>query len=223
MALQRSLGHLALLMMILLCTAMAGRSGAAAPTADDSVYLPMVLRTGHLLDADQAVGGHSLEEAARRTAAFNATRDPANYPAGLPYEILSTSGSTAFTVAPGTFFYVPIVYVSDSPPIIGTFPDTASGAEAYFFGATQVGGHDCFIEVDGVRYELGAAYLAGPITTDPLPDGGGTHYMVLAAFMYPLPPGAHTVVIGGTFDGEALVKAYGEPVEFTITYTIQVL
>jgi hypothetical protein len=44
---------------------------------------------------------------------------------------------------------------------------------------------------------LGAAYLAGPVTTAPLPDGGGTHILTVGAFLSPLSPGQYTVSISG--------------------------
>lgn len=139
---------------------------------------------------------------------------------GLPYVILNTSGNRTFTVDTDTYFYAPIAYVNDSPPILGAFPGSPSEAATYFFDPAQIGAHDCFIDIDGTRYSIGPAYLAGPVTTAPMPDGGGTHYIVLAAFMRPQPPGSHTVSMGATFDGAAVVAAYGAPVQFVITYEV---
>lgn len=209
-----------MLLPILIVAGILIGSAAAAPTATNSIYLPLVRGPAHLLAADQAVGGHSLTDAALITAQFNASLDPGRYPTGLPYQILNTSGDRIFTVGAGTYFYVPIAYISDSPPILGDFPDSADEAKRYFVDPAQIGAHDSFIDVDGTRYAIGPAYLAGPVTTAPLPDGGGTHYMVLAAFMRPLPPGPHTVSMGATFDGAAVLAAYGAPVQFVITYEV---
>ncbi|NCC34430.1 MAG: hypothetical protein EOM24_20810 [Chloroflexia bacterium] len=110
--------------------------------------------------------------------------------------------------------------IDDSPPILGDFPDNPDEAKLYFVDPAQIGAHDGFIDVDGTRYAIGPDYLAGPVTTAPLPTGGGTHYMVLAAFMRPLPVGAHTVSMGITFDGAVVLEAYGGPVEFVITYEV---
>jgi hypothetical protein len=209
-----------MLLPILIVAGILIGSAAAAPTADNTTYLPFVVGSGHLLRADQSVGGHSLTDAALITAQFNASLDPGRYPTGLPYQILNTSGDRTFTVVSNTYFYIPIAFVDDSPPILGDFPNSPDEAKLYFFDPAQVGAHDSFIDVDGTRYAIGPAYLAGPVTTEPLPTGGGTHYMVLAAFMHPLPPGIHLVSMGATFDGAAILEAYGGPVEFVVTYEV---
>jgi hypothetical protein len=211
-----------MLLPILIVVGMLIGSAAATPSATNSIYLPLVRGPAHLLAADQAVGGQSLTDAALITAQFNASGDPGRYPPGLPYQILNTSGDNTFMVQSDTYFYIPIAFVNDSPPILGNFPNSADEAKLYFFDPAQIGAHDCFIDVDGTRYAIGPAYLAGPVTTAPLPDGGGTHYMVLAAFMRPLPPGNHTVSMGATFDGAAVLEAYGEPAEFVVTYEVNV-
>jgi hypothetical protein len=211
-----------MLLPILIVVGILIGSAAAAPAADNTTYLPLVFGSGHLLPADHSVGGHSLTDAALITAQFNASGDPDRYPTGLPYQILNTIGDRIFMVKAGTYFYVPIAYISDSPPILGDFPVNADEAKRYFVDPTQIGAHDSFINVNGTQYAIGPDYLAGPVTTAPLPDGGGTHYMVLAAFMPPLPPGSHTVSLGATFDGAAVVKAYNGPVQFVMTYEVHV-
>jgi hypothetical protein len=219
-------GHIgrlfAVLALLFAVTSSQGGTAASAPLDQDSrIYLPLLSRSqGPILDASIALGGFSLEEVARRTAAFNVTLDPALYPEGLPFTILNTGGDRRFVVAPGTYFYIPIGFVDDSPPIIGAFPADASGAQAYFFGPTQLGGHDFSITIDGVVHPLGPAYLAGPVTTDPLLDGGGTHYMAIAAFMAPLAVGAHEVTLQGEFSGDAVVALFGGVYPITITYTV---
>jgi hypothetical protein len=62
-----------------------------------------------------------------------------------------------------------------------------------------------------------------PILGDfPLADGGGTHYMTLAAFLTPLTPGTHTVAIEGDFSGLAVLNFFHAPVDFVLTYTVNV-
>lgn len=211
-----------LLLPILIVAGALIASVSAAPAADNTTYLPLVVGPGHLLPEAQTVGGHSLTDAALITAQFNVSLDPGRYPAGLPYQILNTSGDRIFNVKPGTYFYVPLAYIDDSPPILGAFPGSPGEAAAYVFSPAQLGAHDCFIDIDGTRYAIGPAYLAGPVTTAPLPDGGGTHYLVLAAFLRPLPPGGHTVTMGATFDGAMVLAAYGGPWQFVITYEVNV-
>jgi hypothetical protein len=130
------------------------------------------------------------------------------------------SGSNAFTVQPGMSFFVPVFNVDDSPPVIGTFPTTTAGAQRYLFDPAQLGGRDFQIVIDGTTTPLGPSYVAGPVTTAPLPDGGGTHAITLGAFLSPLTPGTHTVTIGGGIFG-ALVPTIG--VDFLrISFTYQI-
>lgn len=119
------------------------------------------------------------------------------------------SGSNTFAVRPGTLSFLPVFNVDDSPPVIGTFPTTNEQAKQYFFDPSQLGGRDFTVTVDGTTTPLGAAYVAGPETTPPLPDGGGTHVITLGAFLAPLPPGHHTISIGGGVFGAALLPAAG--------------
>lgn len=222
MCTRRALWHLASAPLVLLLIGLLAGGAAAAPAATSTLYLPMLSGPGHLIPPERSVGGHSLEQAARLTAAYNVTLDPARLPQGLPYVILNATPGRVFSAPAGTSFYVPVAYADDSPPIVGAFPASASATAAYFFGRDQLGAHDCYIEVDGLRYGLGPAYLSGPVTTDPLPDGGGTHYLTLAAFLAPLAPGDHSVSIGGTFDGDAVIQVYGAPVTGASTYIVVV-
>jgi hypothetical protein len=130
--------------------------------------------------------------------------------------------SNAFTVGQGKMFYVPLLYIDDSPPILGDFPDDLndrSELEAYVFGSEQMGIDLLQIIVDGEVTDLGPEYVVG-VTTPPLPDGGGTHYIVPAAVVGPLSPGMHTVVIRNHVSGAAV----GGPPGFSFegTYTINV-
>jgi hypothetical protein len=209
------------LLALLVVGVLAG-AAAAAPAAQSRVYLPLLARQSPLLPPGQVVGGHTLEDAARATAAYNVSLRPNLYPKDLPYQSLNNEGGGAYVVPADRYFYVPVAYADDSPPILGAFPADRSATAAYFFGKDQLGAHDCFITVDGIREGIGAEYLVGPVTTDPLPDGGGTHYLTLAAFLRPLPRGMHTVVIGSAFDGAAVVQMFGAPLQGETTYTVVV-
>ena len=94
---------------------------------------------------------------------------------------------------------------------------------SYFFDPSQVGGRDFAITIDGHPTPIGPSYLAGPITTAPLQDGGGTHIITLGAFVHPLAPGSHTIAISGGVFGSEIPQAY--PFSFLeqdITYTVTV-
>jgi hypothetical protein len=66
--------------------------------------------------------------------------------------------------------------------------------------------------------------VAGPVLTPPLLDGGGTHFISLAAFLTPLSVGTHTVTIQGRLAGDAFVVTTGlQFFEFTVTYEVQVV
>ena len=143
-------------------------------------------------------------------------------PADFPFQLLYTTPGNSFTVKPGTQFYVPIAFVDDSPPILGDFPSDPSGAQNYFFGASELGGNNFAIVVDGKRTSIGPSYLVGPVATPPLSDGGGTHYIVLAAFLTPLSPGSHTVTIEGQFSGKVIIDLLGDSFSFSTSYTVKV-
>lgn len=68
------------------------------------------------------------------------------------------------------------------------------------------------VTIDGTRTSLTQAYLSGPVlqSTPPLADGGGTHELVVAAYVAPLPVGTHSVTISGVFDGPYLAITYPE-------------
>lgn len=168
--------------------------------------------------------GYSLAQAAEASAAFNAgTRNPNTLP-DLPFQVLYLPpGQTenTFVVKPGTSFYVPLEGIDDSPPILGDFPADVSNqedVEDYVFDPQELGGSSFTITVDGNITELGPDYVAG-VTTEPLPDGGGTHYIAIAAFLTPLPKGKHTVTIAGAFDGAAF-DPFGGGFSYEITYTV---
>jgi hypothetical protein len=132
---------------------------------------------------------------------------------------------TTFTVYAGTMFYVPMITVDDSPPILGNFPVNSSGAENYFQSPDQLGAKGWRITVDDDTTAIGAAYFAGPVVQQnpPLLDGGGTHIFILGVFLTPLPVGTHTITVQGKFDGAAVLAALGSPFVEDFSYTVVVV
>jgi hypothetical protein len=162
---------------------------------------------------------YSLSDAAKATAVFN-TGDHSGTPPNLPFQMLFTTSDNTFTVPAGTAFYVPLLAIDNSPPVIGDFPSRPAQASAYFFGSSELGGHDFSIAVDNISTNIGPDYLVGPVTTQPLPDGGGTRYIVLAVFLGPLTTGEHSVTINTHLSGSAIIALFGTSIDFTTTYTV---
>jgi hypothetical protein len=97
---------------------------------------------------------------------------------------------------------MPLIGVDDSPPFpsnLLTFPTTPEEALHFFFDV--LGAQNCVITVDGRSTAVGPEFLAGPVTTQPLPDGGGTHIISLAVFLTPMSVGLHTVSFSGQLEG----------------------
>ena len=60
------------------------------------------------------------------------------------------------------------------------------------------------------------------MTTPPSPSGGGTHFLLLGAFLGALAPGTHTIAVSGGVFG-ALVNATGIAYEHEdLTYRVTV-
>ena len=194
---------------------------------------------GDVLPAAATSHGFSLTDMTAATALFNTdNNDLSQYPQ-TPFQILFVdrntqmftfvdggvviTGTNQFTVPAGTSFYVPVGFVDDSPPILGTFPTDPSMVADYIFGQDQVGMKNLQIIVDGRVTPIGSAYAAGPVQTPPLFDGGGTHIINVGAFLTPLSPGTHTVTIAGEFSGVLVQQASGLAFEqFSLTYTVTV-
>src|SRR5262249_27247836 len=154
-------------------------------------------------------------------AYFSTSGNDLDFYPDTPFQILYISDTNSFTVRPGTMFFVPVVFIDDSPPILGAFPTDADDIAAYVFGADQLGDHDLQIVVDGKATTLGPGYAAGTHAPGLL-DGGGSNFIQIGAFLTPLSRGTHTVTIRGTFDGDAILDFFGGPFSFAITYTVVV-
>ena len=192
---------------------------------------------GNVLPPTAKPNGYSLTDIAKATAFF-ATRGPGdpnvpNDPNGrresnepnVPFQILYDSNinvpHNTFSVRPGTMLYVPIFLVSDSPPPTGNFPDLGDPdliTDYIFDDKKQLHAELIQIDVDGKKTSItrdGPPYIVG-VTTEPLADGGGTHYITAAVFLTPLTKGTHTVTIRAKFTGDAV----GGLFEFEIPYTV---
>jgi hypothetical protein len=129
---------------------------------------------------------------------------------GCGWSFLDNGGvANHFEVSADQPFFVPVDNADDSPTIAGDFPTTERGAKRYVFDHRQLGGRDFAVIIDGRRTSLGPAYVAGPVETAPLFDGGGTHMITIGAFIGPMSPGTHTVRITGGYYGDAIEDTYG--------------
>ena len=154
---------------------------------------------GNVLPPDARPKGYSLSDIAVATAAYNV--DMSATPPKVPFEILV--GDT--TVKSGTMFYLPIFFADDSPPVAPDFPTDIDDEDAIADFLYNTAGVEAFVvQVDREITILDDDYIRG-VKTKPLPDGGGTHYIVAAAFLTPLSPGKHSVGIGGVINGESVV------------------
>jgi hypothetical protein len=200
-------------------------SGTSAPAGPSGILPPSATPLGY-----------SLTDMTKEVAQFTTSGNQAAYYPNTPFQILytqqtqsefigpcapvytgkcgeasfdpSTGPAGTFTVKPGTMFYVPIANSDDSPPVIAPYPTTPEQAKAYFFNPLTGGGKDISITIDGKTTPLGPAYVAGPVTTAPLQDGGGTHIVTVGVFMPPLTPGSHTVEMKATQSSPAIRAAY---------------
>jgi hypothetical protein len=135
-----------------------------------------------------------------------------------------SSGCNTFNVKAGTEFFVPLLGVDDSPPVLGTFPKDEEGAIPYFFDSKDYGGRDFVITVDCRSTRIGHGFLAGPVQTPPLLDGGGTHFIQLGAFLTPLSLGLHVITIQGEFAGDGVLLTYGiSCLEEIFSYFVEVV
>jgi hypothetical protein len=162
---------------------------------------------GNVLPANATPNAYSLWDMAALTAVDNVG---GSLTPNVPFETL-VGGISAYTVSSDTTLYVPLIYTDDSPPVFSPPPFPADisnqSADAQYLDAVLLatyGVSGLFLDVDGNTTPITDDYVTGA-TTAPLPDGGGTHYIVSAAFLSPFAPGQHTVDIGGYINGSAQV------------------
>lgn len=214
--------------------ALAGAALMASPAWSASA----AVNGGNVLPATAQPQGWNLAKMTGALALFTTSGNNLAYYPDTPFQVLHydpgtlqaeivdgglhTTGSNTFTVKPGTSFFVPVFNADDSPPVVGTWPATHEQAVGYFFDPAQLGARGLQITVDGKAAPLGPAYLAGPVTTAPLLDGGGTHILTVGAFLSPLTPGRHTVSVNGGLFGSDISNTYGltfidEDISYTVT------
>jgi hypothetical protein len=167
---------------------------------------------GNVLPSTAKPKGTSLSEMATATAAFNVGNRTQGQEPNTPFQILYVdvvTGNSTYTVKTGTMFYLPVFYNDNSPPVIGNFPDVTDKAALNFynFDPSQVGIRSLEVEVDGKVTSLDAGYVVG-VKTPPLPDGGGTSYIIAAVFLSPLTKGTHQVTFRFYAQGTALIPFY---------------
>jgi hypothetical protein len=161
-----------------------------------------------------------LDTAATLLAKFSdGSNDPRFLPS-TPFQVIYDNGSDVFNLKTGTRLFVPILYINDSPPVIGTYPSDKSGLAFYYFDPTQIGIEGAQIEVDGNVTDIGPDYI-GAVFDVALPNGG-SNCTELGAFLTPLAKGTHTITIRMAVRGEEFVNVYGSPITFELTYTVNV-
>ena len=180
------------------------------------------LAGGNVVPAQAQAKGYSLTKLATATAAFNVT-DHSGTPPNVPFQMLVWRGDNEpFHVRPGTMLYVPILYNSDSPPVVGNYPDVTDRAALldYWYSQEEFGVVYTNITVDGQVTSLGPDYLVGVKFAQPLPDTA-MQYMTVAAVLTPLTKGQHTVEISALATGDA-IKALtgGADYQFSVVYTV---
>lgn len=219
---------LALLACFTALPAIAGM-GVTAPAPQDE-HDKHGGRSARVLPAFAEPHGYSLTDMARITAAFN-VGDHSEAPPRLvggsgKFQMLFTTETNTFTVKHNTTLYVPLWVSDDSPPVVGNFPDVTNrhAVLRYIYGHRQMGLQYSTITIDGKDYSLDKDYVSA-IKVPPLPDGEGTGYIVMAAFIKHLKRGQHTVEISASFTGDALAPwCQSLPVPFctdSLTFTIK--
>jgi hypothetical protein len=182
-----------------------------APTA-------VLAEGGNVLPGPAKPRGYSLSDMAKATAFFNTGHQDLKLYPDTPFQILyippgtKENKSPSFEVRPGTMLYVPILTVTDSPPVAGDFPnvDLRQAVLHYVYSQTELGTVYIQIVVDGTVNSLGSDYVVG-VGNVKLGDGPGGiqeprigSYIVFAAFLTPLNKGIHYVTIQGHLTGVAV-------------------
>ncbi|HEX2046332.1 MAG TPA: BTAD domain-containing putative transcriptional regulator [Acidimicrobiales bacterium] len=191
--------------------------------------------TGPVMPADECPHGFSLGEVAAAVSSFQLNGNDPKYLPDTPFQILHLqdvnveivgggmlgTGDRSFTVAAGTVCFVPIWVIDDRPPVTPGFPSTASSAAAWFFDPAHSGGRDFQIVVDGRSTPIGAEYVTGPA---PIVGDEQHHAITLAAFLRPLNPGTHVVIVRGGVFGRGAAEAHRISfMQEELTYTVEVL
>lgn len=174
--------------------------------------------------------GFTLNRMAKLTANFNMSDHSGLPPEQVdgvghpPIQMLYTTPSNQFVVRQGTLLYVPVLGITNSPPVFGAFPDINKRNELlnYVYGASQLGMQYAMITINGQTFSLDDRYIAAAQVDTPLPDGGGNSYITAAAFLKPLPPGRHKVEVSASLTGAAL-EPIGGAFTFSIVYDVTVL
>jgi len=170
--------------------------------------------SGTVLGPNAEIRDFSLADAAHATAVYNTGGTTLPH---LPFQLVNGTA----TVEAGKPLYVPVFFADDSPPIaVLPFPndiDDEDVAADYliqsidaFIGLTDVAA--TFIEVDGKVTILSDEYTVG-VKSEPLADGGGTHYIVSGVFLAPLKSGVHKIAVGAVLTDGTNVG----PPAYTIT------
>jgi len=199
---------------------------------------------GNVMPANANPHGYSLDDMTLKLALFQTSGNQPQYYPQTPFQILYTdpnkpptvsdlacpdlgqgilvTNHNSFVVPFGTPFFVPLWSVDDSPPIIPPFPVQSSMAGYYFFDPQGVGGRDFEVIVDGQIAKLGPPYVGGPVTAPLL--NGGSHMVLLGAFITPMSVGTHTVTIKGTLAGAGILQYYDlHCIGEDITYFVRVV
>ena len=77
---------------------------------------------GAILPATARPSGYTLEDMAEELAYFSTSGNDLTYYPHTPFQILYTGPTNNFTAPAGTRFFVPILFIDDSPPVLGNFP-----------------------------------------------------------------------------------------------------
>jgi hypothetical protein len=193
------------------------------------LFVGILMADGEVLPSSSTPKGYSLTTMLTALAQFQASYNQAKYYPQTPFQILFVdpsktvvsrttcpdggrgvrqTGTNSVVVTAGSPFFVPVAYVDNSSPTLGTFPTSPSTATAYFFGTDSYGAQGFQITVDGQVSPMSAAYLAGPVQfSQPLVDHA-TVALQLGAFVNTMTVGRHTVSLSGGFFGSGLVDTY---------------
>ncbi|MBU7584297.1 MAG: hypothetical protein KAF91_15515 [Nostoc sp. TH1S01] len=188
------------------------------------VFKRLNLFGGKIIPPKTKVQGYSLNDVAQAIAYFSTSRNNLAFLPHTPFQILyiqDFSNNTAtFTVPPGTILFVPIGYITDSPPVIGNFPTTFEQAANYVFDSQQISGK-FEIVVNGVKTTINdPRYIGGPVFAPGLLDGGGSHFLQVGVFLTPLSPGEHTISGQFSATGNAVIDTLGQAFSSGFTYKV---